>query len=67
MENLIPLIILGVIGLIGLGIVWYIVTRFLVNIGARKSASKNGVIWDAKWRKDVLSQPKARSVFKPTF
>lgn len=35
-----PLIILGVIGLIGLGIVWYIVTRFLVNVGAQEVAIK---------------------------
>lgn len=35
-----PLIILGVLALIGLGIVWYIVTRFLVNVGAQEVAIK---------------------------
>ena len=34
MEQLLPLIIIGVIALIALGVLWYIVTRFLVNIGA---------------------------------
>lgn len=40
MENMMPLVILGVIALIGLGIVWYIVTRFLVNVGAQEVAIK---------------------------
>jgi uncharacterized membrane protein YqiK len=40
MENLTPLIIVGVIALIGLGILWYIVTRFLVNVGAQEVAIK---------------------------
>jgi uncharacterized membrane protein YqiK len=40
MEQLMPFIILGVIGLIGLGILWYIVTRFLVNVGAQEVAIK---------------------------
>ena len=40
MEQLMPLIIVGVIGLIGLGILWYIVTRFLVNVGAQEVAIK---------------------------
>jgi uncharacterized membrane protein YqiK len=35
-----PLIILGVLALIGLGILWYIVTRFLVNVGAQEVAIK---------------------------
>jgi uncharacterized membrane protein YqiK len=35
-----PWIILGVIALIGLGILWYIVTRFLVNVGAQEVAIK---------------------------
>jgi uncharacterized membrane protein YqiK len=40
MENMMPLVILGVLALIGLGIVWYIVTRFLVNVGAQEVAIK---------------------------
>jgi uncharacterized membrane protein YqiK len=40
MEQLMPWIILGVIALIGLGILWYIVTRFLVNVGAQEVAIK---------------------------
>jgi uncharacterized membrane protein YqiK len=36
----IPLIILGVVALIVLGIVWYIITRFLVNVGAQEVAIK---------------------------
>ena len=34
------LIVLGVLGLIALGIIWYIVTRFLVNVGAQEVAIK---------------------------
>jgi uncharacterized membrane protein YqiK len=40
MEQSMPWIILGVIALIGLGILWYIVTRFLVNVGAQEVAIK---------------------------
>ena len=40
MENMMPLVILGVLALIGLGIVWYIITRFLVNVGAQEVAIK---------------------------
>lgn len=40
MEQFIPLIVLGVIALIALGVVWYIVTRFLVNVGAQEVAIK---------------------------
>ncbi len=40
MEQLIPLIVVAVIALIALGIVWYIVTRFLVNIGATEVGIK---------------------------
>jgi uncharacterized membrane protein YqiK len=40
MEQFIPLIVLGVIGLIALGVIWYIVTRFLVNVGAQEVAIK---------------------------
>jgi uncharacterized membrane protein YqiK len=40
MEQFIPLIVLGVIGLVALGVVWYIVTRFLVNVGAQEVAIK---------------------------
>jgi uncharacterized membrane protein YqiK len=40
MNNTTTLIILGVLGLILLGIIWYIVTRFLVNVGATEVAIK---------------------------
>lgn len=40
MENLIPLIVLGVIALIVLGVIWYVITRFLVNIGATEVGIK---------------------------
>lgn len=48
MENLIPLIVLGVIALIVLGVVWYIVTRFLVNIGATEVGIKERRYWGNK-------------------
>ena len=35
-----PVIILAVIVLILLGVVWYVVTRFLVNVGAQEVAIK---------------------------
>src|SRR6476646_5418738 len=40
MEQFIPLIMLGVVALVVLGIVWYIATRFLVNIGAKEVGIK---------------------------
>ncbi|PYT01329.1 MAG: hypothetical protein DMF63_00310 [Acidobacteria bacterium] len=40
MEQFFPLIIIGVIGLIALAVLWYIVTRFLVNIGATEVGIK---------------------------
>lgn len=40
MENLVPLIVLGVLALIVLGVVWYIITRFPVNIGATEVGIK---------------------------
>ncbi|HQU83813.1 MAG TPA: SPFH domain-containing protein [Pyrinomonadaceae bacterium] len=40
MEQFIPLIVLAVLVLIVLGIVWYVVTRFLVNIGATEVGIK---------------------------
>lgn len=40
MQNNIPFIIAGVMALIGLLVVWYIVTRFLVNVGAQEVAIK---------------------------
>lgn len=40
MEQSMPLIISGVIALIGFFLVWYIITRFLVNIGAKEVAIK---------------------------
>lgn len=39
-ENLVFLVILGVLALIVLGIVWYVVTRFLVNVGAQEVGIK---------------------------
>jgi uncharacterized membrane protein YqiK len=39
-QSLIPLIVLIVVALIVLGLIWYIVTRFLVNIGAQEVAIK---------------------------
>ena len=35
-----PVIILAVVVLILLGVVWYVVTRFLVNVGAQEVAIK---------------------------
>ena len=40
MEQFIPVIVLGVIVLVALGVIWYIVTRFLVNVGAQEVAIK---------------------------
>src|ERR1044072_3668381 len=40
MNNTTTLIVLGVLGLIALGVIWYIVTRFLVNVGATEVAIK---------------------------
>jgi uncharacterized membrane protein YqiK len=40
MEQYFPLIVLGVVALIGLAVVWYVVTRFLVNIGAKEVGIK---------------------------
>src|SRR5215813_6805608 len=40
MQNALPLILLGVATLIVLGILWYVVTRFLVNIGAKEVGIK---------------------------
>jgi uncharacterized membrane protein YqiK len=40
MEQFIPLIILGVFALIVLGVIWYVVTRFLVNVGAQEVGIK---------------------------
>ncbi|MDQ3062003.1 MAG: SPFH domain-containing protein [Acidobacteriota bacterium] len=40
MDNLTGLIVLGVIVLIALAVVWYIITRFLVNVGAQEVAIK---------------------------
>ncbi len=34
MENLTGLIVLGVVVLIALAVIWYVITRFLVNVGA---------------------------------
>ena len=39
-QNLIPIIVLAVVVLIVLGIVWYVVTRFLVNVGSQEVAVK---------------------------
>src|ERR1051326_4511736 len=40
MQNALPLILLGVGALVVLGIVWFIVSRFLVNIGAKEVGIK---------------------------
>ncbi len=40
MDNLTGLIVLAVIVLIALAVVWYIITRFLVNVGAQEVAIK---------------------------
>ena len=40
MDNVTTLIVLGVLALVALGIIWYIVTRFLVNIGAKEVGIK---------------------------
>ena len=40
METSVPLIIVGVIAVVGLFLLWYIVTRFLVNIGAKEVGIK---------------------------
>ncbi|MGI8639178.1 MAG: SPFH domain-containing protein [Pyrinomonadaceae bacterium] len=40
MDNVTGLIVLGVIVLIALAIVWYVITRFLVNVGAQEVAIK---------------------------
>ena len=40
MQNYFPVIVIGIIGLIALIIVWYIITRFLVNVGAQEVAIK---------------------------
>ncbi|MBA3785158.1 MAG: hypothetical protein H0X15_06415, partial [Acidobacteria bacterium] len=40
MDNLTGLIVLGVVVLIALAVVWYIITRFLVNVGAQEVAIK---------------------------
>ncbi len=39
-QNLTALIFLGVIVLIVLGIIWYVITRFLVNVGAQEVGIK---------------------------
>ncbi|HEX8369714.1 MAG TPA: SPFH domain-containing protein [Pyrinomonadaceae bacterium] len=45
MQQFIPLIISGVVALIVLGVIWYIVTRFLVNVGAQEVAIKERRYW----------------------
>src|SRR5215217_4715119 len=40
MEQLVPFIVAGVIIVIALGVVWYVITRFLVNIGAKEVGIK---------------------------
>ena len=39
-QNLMVLIFVGVVVLIGLGVLWYVVTRFLVNVGSLEVAVK---------------------------
>ena len=38
--QLVPLIVLGVVALVVLSVVWYVITRFLVNVGAQEVAIK---------------------------
>ena len=45
MQQSLPLIILGVVALIVLGVIWYVVTRFLVNIGAIEVGIKERRYW----------------------
>ncbi len=40
MDNSTNLIVLGVVALIALAVLWYIITRFLVNVGAQEVAIK---------------------------
>jgi len=40
MEQLTPLIVLGVLALVALAVVWYVITRFLVNVGSQEVAIK---------------------------
>jgi uncharacterized membrane protein YqiK len=40
MEQFFPLIILGVVALVTLGVLWFLITRFLVNIGAKEVGIK---------------------------
>src|SRR5215217_2025772 len=40
MEQLVPFIVAGVVLLVGLLLLWYVVTRFLVNIGAKEVGIK---------------------------
>ncbi len=40
MDNSLPLIIIGVLILVALFVLWYIITRFLVNIGAKEVGIK---------------------------
>ena len=40
MDQLTTFIVLGVIALVLLGIVWYVITRFLVNVGAQEVGIK---------------------------
>src|SRR3954453_19275662 len=40
MDPTFRLVILGIVVLIAVGVVWYIVTRFLVNIGAKEVGIK---------------------------
>jgi len=45
MQQPILWIILGVVALIVLGVIWYVVTRFLVNVGAQEVAIKERRYW----------------------
>ena len=40
MENSLPLIFIAVAVIVGLLIIWYVITRFLVNIGAKEVGIK---------------------------
>ncbi len=65
-QNLTPIIVLAVAALIILGIVWYIVTRFLVNVSATEVGIK-----EQRYAGKKMSQGRVvateKSGFKPTF
>jgi len=67
MQSFLPLIILGVGVLLALGIIWYIVTRFLVNIGAKEVGIKERRYFGRRMPQAALSRPTAKSACRQTF